>query len=213
MVVPLPQARAVLALHPLRSWFPMPILPSEPNRFPEGLFLDTNLVVSGRLWHVLHTRPRQEKSLARYLLHRSIPFYLPLISRRRRSGGRTLTSYVPLFSGYVFLLGDGAERLDALSTHRVARSLPVLDQPGVWRDLRQIDCLIASGAPVTPEDRLQPGMAVEIQSGPLAGLRGKIIRSASGRRFVVQVDFIQKGASALLDDYVLVKAKDDLDRG
>ena len=32
------------------------------------------------------------------------------------------------------------------------------------------------------------------RSGPLAGLKGKILRTASGRRFVVEVDFIQQGA-------------------
>jgi len=47
-------------------------------------------------------------------------------------------------------------------------------------------------------------MTVEIQSGPLAGLRGKVLRSASGWRFVVTIDFIQQGASVLLDDFNLV---------
>ena len=73
----------------------------------------------------------------------------------------------------------------------------------MWSDLRQINQLIASGAPITPEERLTPGVSVEIRSGPLAGLKGKILRTASGRRFVVEVDFIQQGASVLLEDYCL----------
>jgi transcription antitermination factor NusG len=181
----------------------MPILPPEPAVFPEGLFDEAD-PSTGRAWWVLHTRPRQEKSLARQLHEKGIPFYLPLISRRLRFRGRVLTSRVPLFGGYVFLQADPDERLAALATKRVAQALPVADQVGLWHDLRQVYRLIAAGAPVTPEERLAPGMAVEIREGPLAGLKGKIIRTASGRRFLVQVDFIQRGASVLLDDLSLV---------
>jgi hypothetical protein len=38
-----------------------------------------------------------------------------------------------------------------------------------------------------------------------SGLKGRIKRTASGRRFVVQVDFIQQGASVLLDDFALAR--------
>jgi transcriptional antiterminator RfaH len=183
----------------------MPILPAEPALLPEGLFgEDRPEGVSLRRWRVLHTRPRQEKSLARQLHQGQIPFYLPLISQRRRMRGRVLTSHVPLFSGYLFLLADREERLAALATSRVVRALEVPDQEGLWRDLRQVHRLITSGLPVTPEERLAPGMPVAIRSGPLAGLKGKILRTASGRRFVVEVDFIHRGASVELEDFTLV---------
>ncbi len=184
----------------------MPVLPAEPDRFPEGLFQEPELLQRpGRAWWVMHTRPRQEKSLARELHHGRIPFYLPLFARRRRLRGGIITSYLPLFTSYLFLLADREERIAALTTSRVVRPLRVLGQEELWRDLTQIYRLIVSGAAVTPEDRLLPGVLVEIRSGPLAGLRGKILRSASGRRFVVQVDFIQRGASVVLDDFALAR--------
>ena len=68
--------------------------------------------------------------------------------------------------------------------------------------------LIESGAPITPEDHLEPGVFVEIQHGALAGLKGRIIRAASGRRFVVEVDFIHRGASVMLDDFNLLPVDD-----
>jgi ribosomal protein L24 len=52
-----------------------------------------------------------------------------------------------------------------------------------------------------------PGDVVEISSGPLAGLTGTIVRTATARRFVVTVDFIQQGASVLLDDHTLVPVR------
>jgi hypothetical protein len=63
------------------------------------------------------------------------------------------------------------------------------------------------GRPITPEDRLAPGMTVQITSGPLASLKGTVLRTAKGRRFVVSVDFTQRGASVLLDDFVLTRAE------
>jgi transcription antitermination factor NusG len=183
----------------------MPILPAEPDVFPGELFADEPSALSGpRDWWVLHTRPRQEKSLARRLHAQGVPFYLPTVARRGRVRGRVLTARVPLFPGYLFLWGDAADRQSALATNRVVRALAVAEQPRLWDDLRQIHRLLAAGRPVTPEDRLVPGAPVEIAHGPLVGLRGTISRTASGRRFVVQVDFIQRGASVMLDDFALV---------
>jgi len=183
----------------------MPILPAEQNCFPESLLAAaTPPEMAGRIWWVLHTRPRQEKSLARQLLASAVPFYLPLVSRRLRVRGRPLTSHMPLFTSYLFLLAARDDRLVALATSRVVRCLPVANQEGLWRDLRQVHLLLRSGVPVTPEERLAPGMLVEIRNGPLAGLKGTILQAASQRRFVVAVDFIQRGASVLLDDCSLV---------
>lgn len=184
----------------------MPILAAEPNVYPEDLFgpVDgSGPRVEGRLWRVLHTRPRQEKGLARDLWQARVPYYLPLASRRMLIRGRPATSYLPLFPGYLFLLSSREEYLRALATRRVVRALEVGDQAGLADDLRQVHRLIASGLPVAAEARLVPGAVVEITSGPLAGLRGKILREASGRRFLVQVNFIQQGASVLLADYHL----------
>lgn len=185
----------------------MPILPAEPNAFPEHLFEDSSVLgAEGRLWRVAHTKPRQEKSLARELRKLEVPFYLPLIGRRSRIRGRLVTAHLPLFPGYCFVLASDKERIKALATRRVVRALEVMDQPKLWHDLQQVYRLIASGAPVTPEGRLVPGTTVEIRSGPLAGLRGVILRADKQRRFVVQVDFIQQGASVELEDYMVTKA-------
>jgi transcription antitermination factor NusG len=182
----------------------MPILPTEPALFPPDLFSQAaEEHVRGREWHVLHVKPRQEKSLARDMHEQRRPFYLPLVHRRLMVGRRILQSHTPLFPGYVFLLGDRDEWLAALNTRRVVRTLRVSDQQELWHDLRQVFRLIASNAPVTPEERLVPGTPVEIRSGPLAGLCGVVVQTATGRRLWVRVNFIRRGASVLLDDCVL----------
>jgi transcriptional antiterminator RfaH len=181
----------------------MPILAAEPDRCPADLF-ERELAGAGRQWWAIHAKPRQEKSLARYLHSAGLEYYLPLSPRRSRIRGRIVTAHIPLFAGYVFLRADRNERVLALASNRIVRTLEVPDQARLWHDLRQIHTLLASGAPITPEARLAPGDEVEVTSGPLAGLSGTIIRTASGRRFVVRVDFIQQGASVLIDDFALV---------
>jgi hypothetical protein len=115
-----------------------------------------------------------------------------------------LTAHLPLFPGYLFLCADRDERLAALASNRVVHALAVHDQERLWDDLRQIDRLLGAGLPVATESRLAPGTPVEITTGPLAGLCGTVVRTASGRRFVVRVDFIQQGASVLLEDCALL---------
>jgi hypothetical protein len=65
-------------------------------------------------------------------------------------------------------------------------------------------------APADPQKDVYPTLAfacsgnlVEIKGGALAGLRGRIFDPASRKRFVVEVDFIQRGASVLVDDVTL----------
>jgi transcriptional antiterminator RfaH len=179
----------------------MPILPAEPAVFPDDLLENENSrELAGRRWHVMHTRPRQEKSLARELRCAGVPYYLPQIPCRRRLRGRAITSHIPLFPGYLPVFADQEERIRTLATRRVVRPLEVPDQPEFWKDLTQIHQLIVSGAPLRPEDRFVPGVRVVVRNGLLAGFEGVIYRSASGRRFVVQVNFLQRGASVLLDE-------------
>jgi transcriptional antiterminator RfaH len=182
----------------------MPLLPPEPCCYPDNLFAAGAGDGAGeRRWWVLHTKPRQEKSLARHLYRAATPFYLPVTARRCLVRGKVLNSYVPLFTGYVFLLGDWRERAGALTHGRVVHCLEVKDQERLRADLGQVHRLLSIGAPVTPEDRLGTGDLVEITAGPLAGLRGVIVREATRHRFVVQVNFIQQGASVLLDEAYL----------
>jgi transcription antitermination factor NusG len=184
----------------LWEFIQMPTLLSEPARYPDDLFDGVSVLDRvNRSWYVMHTRPHQEKCLARQLRQSCIPFYLPLICRHHRSRGRTLSSYLPLFPGYVFVFASKVERVASLATRRVVRSLDVQGQEKLWDDLRQIERLISLKAPITPEDRLTSGSEVIVQSGPLAGLRGVILRRATRQRFVVQVDFIQRGAAVHLD--------------
>src|SRR5262249_14411581 len=181
----------------------MPILPAEPALFPDDV-LDVPVgQTTGVEWRVLHTKPRQEKGLARDLLAREVPFFLPTVRRAHRSGGRFRVAEVPLFDGYVFLRADRDQYLDALDTGRVVRALVVKDQAGLVTDLRGLRALIGLGRTVERERELRTGQLVEITAGPLAGMCGTVVRAAAGAKFVVAVDFIREGASVTCEGMTL----------
>jgi transcription antitermination factor NusG len=182
----------------------MPLLPLEPFVYPADLLENPNsLGVNQGRWWVLHTRPRAEKALARRLLKHGNSFYLPLYQRRWQSRGRTFRSYVPLFPGYLMLQGDNQIRLQALETNLVVRVLPVEDQEQLQVDLARIYRMIAAGVSLQPEEQLVPGTPVEIISGPLAGLSGKVLRRGKQLKFFVEVQFLQRGVSVEIESWMI----------
>src|SRR5262245_30855318 len=95
----------------IKEYLVMPILAAQPTTFPEALF-DTSLdEFTGRRWSVLQTRSRQEKRTALSLHDNGTPYFLPLIPKRLLIRGKTMQSYLPLFGGYVFLLGERQDEL------------------------------------------------------------------------------------------------------
>lgn len=187
---------------PEASVYPTDLLGDTRHRSSEFYVWD-DIEAEPYRWWLIHTRPRQERCLAADLRRREIPFYLPLVSGRRRRGRRTEPWWQPLFSGYLAIYGDEPMRIATLETGRVVQALRVVEQQQFREDLERVHRLIASGAPVTREERLIPGDRVAVRSGPLVGLEGTVLHSATGRRLVVQVDFIQRGASVIANDFDL----------
>lgn len=181
----------------------MPILSEEPSLYPETLLDGMICEPSDRRWLVLYTKARQEKAISRDLLAYQVPFYLPLVKKTSVYRGRTITSHVPLFAGYVFLYGTEEERVRGLTTNRVSRILAVDDPERLVFDLRQLRHLIASNAPLTVESRLVPGNRVRVRHGPFAGLEGAVLTRRGNTRLLVSVNFLQQGASVEIDDFLL----------
>lgn len=173
----------------------MPILEREPELFPESLFT----LPATEPWWVAHVRSRQEKALARWLGGQGVPFYLPCREQLRRREGRRTVSYVPLFPGYLFFRGGAAERLAALRSQRLVRTLEVPDQAGLEGELQRIWRLQEAGLPLIPHPYLGPGDEVTIVDGPLRGHVGTVLREQGRLRLVVSVSMLRRAVAAVLD--------------
>lgn len=186
---------------------PMPILAKETDIYPNDLLDIARADIapadedSERLWWAMYTRSRQEKQLMRKLLSMEVPFYSPTVGRRyRHPNGRVRTTYELLFTNYVFVYGSGEQRYAAQSTNCVSRWMEVKDGGRLVEDLTQIQRLIEIGRPLTRESRLITGVRVRVRTGAFAGFEGTVVRREGVTRLLVAVNFMEQGASVLLDD-------------
>ena len=108
-----------------------------------------------------------------------------------------------MFPGYVFLHGDNDARVAALESNLISRVLEVPNQDRLLVDLRRVDRVLASDAPVERADALLPGRAVEIIAGPFQGLQGTLIRYANQLRLVVAVTFLQQAISVEVEGWMV----------
>jgi transcriptional antiterminator RfaH len=182
----------------------MPLLAPEPTCFPDGLLTDSEVLADRTgCWWAVHTKARGEKALARHLFHRSVAYYLPLHKHSWKNNGRTFTSHLPLFPGYVFLFGDDNARIAALESNQISRLLPVPDPIRLVSDLRRVSRMLAAEAPVTPADALAPGQPVRIIAGPFEGLTGTLVHHGGQMRLVVEVAFLKQAVSVEVDGWMV----------
>jgi transcriptional antiterminator RfaH len=180
----------------------MPILPAEPDLHPPDLWQGGGRITPPERWWCLHAKPRQEKAVARALRFLDISYYLPQVVKVDRTPqGRKIRSIIPLFTGYLFLLGDEFARVEALRTNRLVNVLEIVDQETLIRELRQIYQMLSSGLTVLPESVMPVGARVRIKTGPLMGIEGTVIRRGKRDQFVAVVQFLGRGASVDLEDW------------
>ena len=182
----------------------MPILSAEADSHPSNLWdnVESLPVKAEGAWWCLHTKPRQEKATARDLLDQGIVYYLPQVVKQSRTPqGRKIQSIMPLFAGYLFFHGDANDRLAAFRGNRLVNVIPVVDQSGLVRDLRQVHTMLSSGLSVSAEPMIPVGAKVRIMTGPLTGIVGTVIRRGNRDQFAAMVNFLGRGATVDLENW------------
>ena len=153
---------------------------------------------------MIYTRSNREKDLMRRMLTMEIPFYCPMTVKEWRSPqGRKRQSFSPLFNNYVFSNATVEQRYSILTTNCVSSVAQVCNEKQLQDDLRNLEQLINSGAPVTLEEKLAVGQAVRVKSGPFKECRGIVIQRRAARRLLVSVNFLKQGVSVELEDFAV----------
>jgi transcriptional antiterminator RfaH len=188
----------------------MPILQAETDYYPETLWDGARTSLSGvEHWWCLHTKPRQEKKTARFLVSRGMSFYLPQTDRvTRMPSGRVARSRIPLFPGYCFYFGDAEGRLAVFESKTLVRILECPDPLGLERDLRQVREMLAAGLEVASEPHYPVGSWVRVVNGPLQGMVGMIDQRGKRDRFVAIVRTLGQGVSVELRDWQVELAEE-----
>ena len=154
-------------------------------------------------WFAIYTLSRREKELMRRLRAQKIAHYGPMIPNRTRSPqGRIRTSYVPLFSGYVFVCGTEEDRYNTVATGCISKCIVVSEPELLVRDLQKIRLLKEHGSDLQAEVRPVVGQRARIVRGPLKEreLVGTISKVKSQHRLTIVVNFLQQGASITVDE-------------
>jgi transcription antitermination factor NusG len=157
--------------------------------------------IASHAWYALRTRQRYEKCVAAHLRAKGYEEYLPLHTSRRRWSDRTVTLQTPLFPGYTFCKFDVHYRLPVLVVPGVlyivglgAAPIPVSET-----ELHSIQRLIASGLHCATWPFTEIGRSVLIERGPLAGVKGTIIRKRSNCRLIVSMALLQRSVAVEID--------------
>jgi len=160
-----------------------------------------NLEIGQPNWFALTVRPNHERSTERALAKQGFEAYAPVFRMRSRWSDRIKESERPLFPGYVFSRFAGPERIRVLNSPGV-RSIVAMGKTPAPVDDSEIDAvraLIASGRPLLPWPYIQIGQQVVIREGPLAPLRGVLLRARNLCRVVVSVEALSCSVAIELD--------------
>ena len=154
-------------------------------------------------WYALYTRPRFEKRVDARLRERGLESYLPLQTVRRRWSDRWKNVEFPLFSGYVFVRITLRQVWHAVQTDGVMRLVSFNGQPSPIPDyeIEAVRQVVSGNVPFDCVDYLAVGERVEVVSGPLRGVRGRLLERRGNRKLLVGIEQIRQALSVEVHEF------------
>ena len=152
-------------------------------------------------WYAIWTRSRHEQVVREQLERKGYEAFLPTITKWSRWKDRKKRVDWPLFPGYCFARFDPLERLPILKCTGVVNivsfdgeiaAIPEFEIDGVRR-------LVESDLQFDPCPLIREGTIVEVVSGPLKGVVGRLLRKGAHARLVLAVDLIGQAVSVEVD--------------
>ena len=142
-------------------------------------------------WYAVHTKFKCEKYIAKQLEAKGIESYVPLLKTTRQYVRKVKTYEVPLISCYVFVRMNLEDRVGVLSTPYVHGFLQMNGKIAAIPEDEMM--LMKRVVGEMDEIDLEPmswenGDFVEVISGNLTGLSGKIVRRQGKREFLVELE-------------------------
>jgi transcription antitermination factor NusG len=152
-------------------------------------------------WFALRVRPKHEKTAALGLQRQGFEAYVPTCKVRRRWSDRVKDVEEVLFAPYIFCRIPYERRLQVLNSASVDSIVGFgkVDVPVPDEEIEAIRALLASGRSPIPWPYLQIGQHVAIEHGPLAGLRGVVVRDEKSWRVAVSVEALGRSIAVEVD--------------
>lgn len=152
-------------------------------------------------WFAVWTRARHESRVLDQLRRKDVEAFLPKVARWSRWKDRKKRIEWPLFPGYCFVRIDPSETLPVLKCSGVVSLVSNNGRPASIPDLEisSIRTLVESELSYDPCPLVKVGQMVEVVSGPLRGVVGRLTRKGNHARLVLSVNLISQGVAVELD--------------
>ena len=151
---------------------------------------------AGRVWYVLHVKPRTEKTVNGHLAIMRVFHYLPLVRKETKAQRRKIVRFLPVFPGYVFTRLSPDERMTILRTQHIVRTIEVANPRRMIHQLRQVEHACRLPADLRLVAAFAEGEYVKVVSGPLRGLEGQVRRVGKAASIVLTVDILGRAIEA-----------------
>ena len=157
-------------------------------------------------WFAIHTKYKCEKYVAKQLQAKGLEAYVPLLKKTKMYVRKVKTYEIPLITCYVFVRIDSDERVKVLQTQYVhgfvdiggrVTAIPDEEIELMKRVVGEIEEV--SATPFTWEN----GDPVEVISGNLTGLVGKIVDRRGKREFLVELETLGYQLNVQIDNSLL----------
>lgn len=152
-------------------------------------------------WYAIRTRARHEKRVHEALVERGVESFLPLWERWSRWKDRKKRVQFPLFPGYGFVRLDLAVRLIVLRIPGVVGFVTMAEKPAPVpaEEIDAIRTLVSGPLHYDPHPFFTEGMEVEVIRGPLAGVRGRLVRKDRNASLVFSIALIRQAVAVVID--------------
>lgn len=153
-------------------------------------------------WFAVYTKYKCEKYVVEQLGRNRIAAYVPLVTKTKRYTSRIKTHHIPLINSHVFVQITKADYVRVLQTEYVLSFVKqrkhLIHIPQGEIDLLKI--IVGEMENVEAgEISYQQGDEVEIVSGNLTGIKGKLIAREGKTRFVVELQSIGMQLAMTID--------------
>lgn len=153
------------------------------------------------LWYALHVRPRFEKYAANQLSEKGYETFLPTYVSKRTWADHVKSISLPLFPSYIFCRFDIRSRLPILMTPGVKSVVSVGKDhsPVDEAEIAALWQLMEAKARTQPWPYVPDGNMVIVESGPLRGISGTLVRAKDADRIIVSVSLLRRSVSVEID--------------
>lgn len=163
-------------------------------------------MITESTWFAVQTRPMCEQRVKSSLIQKGYQCLVPMYRQMRKWCYRSVEIDLPLFPMYVFCCATPSLVGKAIATQGVTRIVAFGGRPAEIEtaEIEALQRLAQSDLVREPWMYLPNGTTIQVETGPLAGIRGKYCSSDNKHRVVINVTILQQSVAAQLDENTVI---------